>query len=121
MRHVGPTLSLHLLSHPIHPEVTGDELFLIRDLIQISKRGAVTGGAGTWAAYICQLRWRNRPLGWTRRHCTWIVKHQSTWADPGSQVLMSKTHEVCRLQNRFNNKNRMGGGAMGVLTTGERS
>lgn len=82
-RHV---LRLHLLSHLVHAEVTEDELFLIRDLLQISKRGTVTGGAGTWAAYICRLRWRDRPL-WLvpAGHCTWIVKHQTTWAeDPGS-------------------------------------
>lgn len=97
--------------HLTHAEVTGDQLFLIRDLLQISKRGAVTGGAGTWAAYVCRLRWRDRPR-WLvpRGHCTWIVKHQTAWAeDPGSLVLMSKTHEVCSLQNEFNSKNRIGG------------
>lgn len=123
-RHVVPTLRLHLLSHSTHSEVTRNELFLIRDLLQISKRGTVTGGAGTWAAYICRLRWRDRPL-WLvpRGHCTWIVKHQTTWAeDQGSQVLMSKTHEVYSLQNGFNNKNRIVGGcAMRFLTTEERS
>lgn len=110
-RHMVSTLHLHLLYHLTHAEFTGDELFLIRDLLQISKRGAVTGGAGTWAAYICRLRWRDRPL-WLvpRGHCIWIVKHQTTWAeDPGSLVLMSKTQEVCSLQNKFNNKNRFGG------------
>lgn len=98
--------------------------FLLEDLLQISKRGTVTGRAGTWAAYICRLRWRDRPL-WLvpRGHCTWIVKHQTTWAeDQGSQVLMSKTHEVYSLQNGFNNKNRIVGGcAMQFLTTEERS
>lgn len=51
-----------------------------------------------------------------RGHCTWIVKHQTTWAeDPGSLVLMSKTQEVCSLQNGFNNKNRMWGRMCDVI------